>query len=160
MGRANVKYGHVFIRPLGLVKFPAQIEGCESPLDSQTRSALIFERRAINRTTLQGKEANISAAKFSDDFKRDAVLQMVERGNPIAEVSKRLSVSPHSLYAWRKRFAKSHSPDGSLDKQAAEIRRLKLELAHVTQERDILKRQRRTSPGIHWCTLSPALTYI
>lgn len=82
----------------------------------------------------------MSTAKFSDDFKRDAVHQIVERGYPVAEVSKRLGVSPHSLYAWKKRFAKSHSRDGSLDEQAAEVRRLKLELARVTEERDILKK--------------------
>jgi len=71
----------------------------------------------------------MSTAKFSDDFERDAVHQIVERGYPVAEVSKRLGVSPHSLYAWKKRFAKSHSRDGSLDEQAFEVRRLKLELA-------------------------------
>ena len=47
----------------------------------------------------------MSTAKFSDDFKRDAVQQIVERGYPVAEVSTRLGVSPHSLYAWKKRFA-------------------------------------------------------
>jgi transposase len=43
-------------------------------------------------------------ANFSDDFKRDAVHQITERGYPVAEVSKRLGVSPHSLYAWKKKF--------------------------------------------------------
>ena len=33
-------------------------------------------------------------ANFSDDFKRDAVAQITERGYPVAEVSKRLGVSP------------------------------------------------------------------
>lgn len=74
---------------------------------------------------------------FSDDFKRDAVHQIVERGYPVAEVSKRLGISPHSLYARKKRFAKSGSRDRPLDEQAAEVRRLKLELARVTEERDI-----------------------
>ncbi|MCP8892807.1 transposase [Sphingomonas faeni] len=50
---------------------------------------------------------------FSDDFKRDAVVQITERGYPVAEVSQRLSVSPHSLYAWKKRFAKVASGDAS-----------------------------------------------
>jgi transposase len=38
-------------------------------------------------------------ANFTDDFKRDAVAQITERGYPVAEVSKRLGVSQHSLYA-------------------------------------------------------------
>ena len=78
-------------------------------------------------------------AKFSDDFKRDAVHQIVERGYPVAEVSKRLGVSTHSLYLWLKKFSK---PDQSSrqDEHSAEIRRLKLELTRVTEERDILKK--------------------
>lgn len=77
--------------------------------------------------------------RFSEDFKRDAVHQIVERGYPVAEVSQRLGVSTHSLYAWVKRFSKSPGVGGK-DEQAAEIRRLKLELARVTEERDILKK--------------------
>lgn len=60
---------------------------------------------------------------FSDDFKRDAVAQITERGYPVAEISERLGVSTHSLYAWKKKFSKS--PDPVEGDQAAEIRRLK-----------------------------------
>jgi transposase len=80
----------------------------------------------------------MSKAKFSDAFKRDAVLQITERGYPIAEVSKRLGVSQHSLYAWKRKFTQA-SGSGE-DEQAAEIRRLKRELARMTEERDILKK--------------------
>lgn len=34
----------------------------------------------------------MGTSNFSDDFKRDAVHQLVERGYPAAEVSKRLGV--------------------------------------------------------------------
>lgn len=73
---------------------------------------------------------------FSEDFKRDAVAQITERGYPVAEVSRRLGVSQHSLYAWKKKFA---SPPGRDDK-GDEILRLKRELIRVTEERDILKK--------------------
>ena len=73
---------------------------------------------------------------FSDDFKRDAVAQITERGYPVAEVSQRLGVSPHSLYAWMKKFSQSRG----CDDRDAEIRRLKRELARVSEERDILKK--------------------
>ena len=73
---------------------------------------------------------------FSDDFKRDAVAQITERGYPVAEVSRRLGVSQHSLYGWRKRFSQ---PSGGDDKDA-EIGRLRRELTRVTEERDILKK--------------------
>ena len=75
-------------------------------------------------------------SNFSDDFKRDAVAQITERGYPVAEVSERLGVSPHSLYAWKKKFSR---PSGDDDKDA-EIRRLKRELVRVAEERDSLKK--------------------
>lgn len=75
---------------------------------------------------------------FTEDFKRDAVAQIVERGYPVAEVSQRLGVSQHSLYGWKKKFAKSAG--SSADERDAEIRRLKRELSRVTEERDILKK--------------------
>ena len=75
---------------------------------------------------------------FTEEFKRDAVAQIVERGYPVAEVSQRLGVSQHSLYEWKKKFAK---PAGSpADDRDTEIRQLKRELARVTEERDILKK--------------------
>ena len=78
----------------------------------------------------------MSKSNFSDDFKRDAVAQITERGYPVSEVSQRLGVSPHSLYAWRKKFS---APSGGDDRDA-EIRRLKRELTRITEERDILKK--------------------
>jgi transposase len=77
------------------------------------------------------------SSSFSDEFKRDAVAQITERGYPVAEVSKRLGVSQHSLYAWKRKFSKPSGPDSD---QAVEIHRLKKELARVTEERDILKK--------------------
>ena len=49
----------------------------------------------------------MGSGNFSDEFKRDAVAQIIERGDPVAEVSQRLGVSPHSLYAAR-RSSRSH----------------------------------------------------
>jgi transposase len=75
--------------------------------------------------------------KFSDDFKRDAVAQITQRGYRVAEVSDRLGVSQHSLYAWKRAFGKAASGETEKD---AENRRLKRDLARVTEERDILKK--------------------
>lgn len=79
----------------------------------------------------------MGTGNFTDEFKRDAVAQIRERGYPAKEVSERLGVSTHSLYAWRRKFAKAVSDDTEKD---AEIRRLKRELARVSEERDILKK--------------------
>jgi transposase len=76
-------------------------------------------------------------ANFTEEFKRDAVRQITERGYPVAEVSQRLGVSQHSLYEWNKKFGTSN---GKASDEADEVRRLKKELARVTEERDILKK--------------------
>lgn len=81
----------------------------------------------------------MSKSKFSDDFKRDVVHQITVRGYAVSEVSQRLGVSTHSLYLWVKKFSKASDVDGKED-HAAENRRLKRELARVTEERDILKK--------------------
>ncbi|MDQ0134140.1 transposase [Neorhizobium galegae] len=79
----------------------------------------------------------MSKSNFSEEFKRDAVRQITERGYPVSEVSQRLGVSQHSLYEWKKTFAASNAKGND---EVEEIRRLKKELARVTEERDILKK--------------------
>jgi transposase len=76
---------------------------------------------------------------FTEDFKLDAIKQITERGYSVADVSSRLGVSTHSLYAWMKRYAVPPVVAAKED-QTAEIRRLKQELSRVTEERDILKK--------------------
>ncbi len=41
-------------------------------------------------------------ANFSDDFKRDTVAQITERGYQVAEVSERLGVGQYSLCVWKR----------------------------------------------------------
>ena len=72
--------------------------------------------------------------------------QIVKRGYYAAEVSQRLGVSKHLLYAWKKTF--SNSKGLGEDNRDVEIRQLKLELARFTEERDILKKALRISPGM------------
>jgi transposase len=81
----------------------------------------------------------MGTSNYSDEFKRDAVQQITVRGYPVREVSRRLGVSSHSLYKWLRPFAEPAPKLGSIDHEA-ENRRLKRELARVTEERDILKK--------------------
>ena len=74
--------------------------------------------------------------RYSDEFKIDAVAQVTERGYPVKDVAERLGISTKSLYTWIAKFSK---PQRQTD-QDAEIRRLKKDLARVTEERDILKK--------------------
>lgn len=43
------------------------------------------------------KEDELSANKFTDEFKRDAVAQVADRGCPVHEVAERLGVSTKSI---------------------------------------------------------------
>lgn len=75
--------------------------------------------------------------RYTEEFKREAVAQVTERGHSATSVAKRLGVSSKSLYDWVKQFGDDPSKNGE---DAAEIRRLKAELKRVTEERDILKK--------------------
>lgn len=57
----------------------------------------------------------MGTGNFSDEFKRDAVAQITERGYPVSEASERLGVSKHSLYAWKRKFAKTASGETEKD---------------------------------------------
>ena len=81
----------------------------------------------------------MGTSNYSDEFKRDAVHQITLRGYPVREVSRRLGVSTHSLYKWMKLFGDPAPKKPGVDHEA-ENRRLKRELARVTEERDILKK--------------------
>ena len=81
-----------------------------------------------------------SGIRYTEEFKRDAVAQVVDRGYSVLEVATRLGISTKSLYDWKKCY---HKPERQIRQEAAEaaeIRRLKAELARVTEERDILKK--------------------
>jgi transposase len=58
----------------------------------------------------------------------------------VAEVAQRLGITSHSLYAWKKTFAKPEAVQRAELDQSAEVRRLKAELKRMTEERDILKK--------------------
>jgi transposase len=81
----------------------------------------------------------MGTSNYSDEFKRDAVQQITVRGYPVREVARRLGVSSHSLYKWLKLFGEPVAKSVGVDHEA-ENRRLKRELARVTEEHDILKK--------------------
>ena len=79
-------------------------------------------------------------SKYTEEFKRDAVSQVKDRGYSVKDVAERLGICTKSLYAWVRQY---HKPPKAIQEdkaQAAEIRRLRSELARVKEERDILKK--------------------
>lgn len=66
--------------------------------------------------------------------------QVVESGYAVSEVVERLGIGANSLYTWKAEFSKSPRMRAEGSEQVAEIKRLKRELARVTEEPNILKR--------------------
>ena len=78
--------------------------------------------------------------RYTEEFKKVAVSQVTDRGYSVKDVSDRLGISTKSLYDWIKKYSKPESLRVKETEQAQENRRLKAELARVTEERDILKK--------------------
>ncbi len=84
----------------------------------------------------------MSKGRFAEEFKQEAVRQVVERGYSTSDVAKRLGVSVQSLYKW----VKTYSPNATdrFEAEIKEVRRenltLKAELRRAQEERDILKK--------------------
>jgi transposase len=77
--------------------------------------------------------------RYSDEFKQEAVNQVVIHGYRVADVAERLGISTKSLYGWIKLFSKPTRQRQEEQDAQAEIARLKRELKRAQQERDILK---------------------
>ncbi len=77
----------------------------------------------------------MSNNKYPQEFKDEAVRQVVDKGYSVPDVAKRLGISDKSLYYW---VSKAKKPTVKSAEQE-EIRKLKAELKRVTEERNILK---------------------
>jgi transposase len=77
--------------------------------------------------------------RHTDEFKQEAVNQVIVYGYRVLEVSKRLGIANKSLYDWIKVFSKPTKQREEESDIRAEIARLKRELKRAEQERRILK---------------------
>lgn len=84
----------------------------------------------------------MSGKRYPEEFKIEAVKQVVDRGYSVSSVATRLDITTHSLYAWIKKYGPDSSTNKEQSDAQAEIRRLQKELKRVTDERDILKKSR------------------
>ncbi|MCY2739783.1 IS3 family transposase [Klebsiella pneumoniae] len=84
----------------------------------------------------------MSSKRYPEEFKIEAVKQVVDRGHSVSSVATRLDITTHSLYAWIKKYGPDSSTHKEQSDAQAEIRRLQKELKRVTDERDIFKKSR------------------
>ena len=82
----------------------------------------------------------MSIARYSPEFREEAVRQITQRGYSVAEIAKRLGVSTHSLYKWMKESRPAKADADELTASKLENQKLKAELRRVQEERDILKK--------------------
>lgn len=82
----------------------------------------------------------MSGKRYPEEFKIEAVKQVVDRGYSVASVATRLDITTHRLYSWIKKYGPDSSTNKEQSDAQAEIRRLQKELKRVTDERDILKK--------------------
>ncbi|EGT4281538.1 IS3 family transposase [Cronobacter malonaticus] len=84
----------------------------------------------------------MSGKRYPEEFKIEAVKQVVDRGYSVASVATRLDITTHSLYSWIKKYGPDSSTHKEQSDAQAELRRLQKELKRVTDERDIFKKSR------------------
>ena len=65
----------------------------------------------------------MSSKRYPEEFKIEAVKQVVDRGHSVADVAGRLGMTTHSLYAWIKKFGPDSVEHNAKTDDQAEIRR-------------------------------------
>ncbi len=82
--------------------------------------------------------------KFPREFKIEAVRRVIDSGETATEVARSIGIDPSLLYGWIRQLKaedkEAFRGNGKLTAQDEEIRRLRRQLADVTEERDILKK--------------------
>ncbi|HAW2465259.1 TPA: transposase [Escherichia coli] len=66
----------------------------------------------------------MSGKRYPEEFKIEAVKQVVDRGYSVASVATRLDITTHSLYSWIKKYGPDSSTNKEQSDAQAEIRRL------------------------------------
>jgi transposase len=81
-------------------------------------------------------------ARYTDEFKQEAVKQVINNNYAIKDVAERLGIHPDSLKTWVSRYKDPQSTNEyvQLKTMHDEMKKLKSELKRVTEERDILKK--------------------
>lgn len=89
-------------------------------------------------------ETRFQRKVYDKEFKRDTVRLIIQGGRPTSVVAKDLGINPNVIYRWVRQYredSENSFPGKGHQKPAEEeLRKLKKQLADVTEERDILKK--------------------
>jgi transposase len=82
--------------------------------------------------------------RFSEQFKADAIKLATESGKTVRQVARDLDLDPGSLHTWIRergmRAGDAVTAQSAGETLEEEVRRLRRDLANVTDERDFLKK--------------------
>ena len=86
-------------------------------------------------------------APYPIEFRREAVALLKSSGKSVPQLANELGVSPQSLRNWSRQLDVDEGRSSGLTSdEREELRRLRRELRTVTEEREILKKRRPSSP--------------
>lgn len=92
------------------------------------------------RSRDETRRKNPTGKRYTNEFRTEAVRQVVELGASVKQVAARLGVSTWSLHRWvRARHVSQPAADASPE-HSSEIQWLRAELLRVTEERDMLEK--------------------
>jgi transposase len=78
---------------------------------------------------------------YTPEFRESSVKLAIESGRPVSQVAKELGINENTLHTWLAKYSKpKESGMRTTDHIYEENKRLKKELAHAIQERDLLKK--------------------
>ncbi len=84
---------------------------------------------------------NTKPNTYTSEFKESAVKLALESDQPIAQTARDLGVNQNTIHTWISKYSKPNTASERTDEHIYdENKRLKKELARVTQERDLLKK--------------------
>ncbi len=83
--------------------------------------------------------------QYTDEFREDAVNQVIEGGRPMRQVARSLEISAGTLGNWvaeakTGRQRSKRAPGKPVDELEAEVSRLRQEVARLKLEKEILKK--------------------
>jgi len=67
----------------------------------------------------------MSSKRYTEEFKKEALKQILDRGYPVMEVSARLGVSKITLYEWLKKVRAKDQPKEAIDLEKVHLENIR-----------------------------------